>query len=41
MLMIRDTKACARVAEVAVLTHHERMDDSGYPRPLYCQGPSR
>lgn len=34
MLMIRDTQAYPRAAEVAVLEHHERMDGSGYPRGL-------
>jgi HD-GYP domain-containing protein (c-di-GMP phosphodiesterase class II) len=34
MLMIRDTRAYPRSAEVAVLEHHERMDGSGYPRAL-------
>lgn len=34
MLMIRDTQAYSRAAEVAVLEHHERMDGSGYPRGL-------
>jgi len=34
MLMIRDTQAYAKAAEVAVLEHHERMDGSGYPRGL-------
>jgi len=34
MLMIRDTEAYPRAAEVAVLEHHERMDGTGYPRGL-------
>lgn len=37
MLMVRDTQAypkAAEVAEVAVLEHHERMDGSGHPRGL-------
>ena len=34
MLMVRDTRAYAKAAEVAVLEHHERMDGSGYPRGL-------
>ena len=34
MLMVRDTGAYPRAAEVAVLEHHERMDGSGYPRGL-------
>ncbi|RYH54824.1 MAG: HD domain-containing protein [Alcaligenaceae bacterium] len=34
MLMIRDTQAYVKTAEVAVLEHHERMDGSGYPRGL-------
>ena len=34
MLMIRDTQAYPRSAELAVLEHHERMDGSGYPRAL-------
>ena len=34
MLMMRDTQAYPRTAEVAVLEHHERMDGSGYPRGL-------
>ncbi|CAN7314848.1 MULTISPECIES: HD-GYP domain-containing protein [unclassified Acidovorax] len=34
MLMVRDTGAYPKAAEVAVLEHHERMDGSGYPRGL-------
>lgn len=34
MLMIRDTEAYSRAAEMAVLEHHERMDGSGYPRGI-------
>lgn len=34
MLMLRDTQAYPRAAEIAVLEHHERMDGSGYPRGL-------
>ncbi len=34
MLMVRDTQAYPKAAEVAVLEHHERMDGNGYPRGL-------
>lgn len=34
MLLVRDTNAYPKAAEVAVLEHHERMDGTGYPRGL-------